>query len=70
MGSCRRHARRAFQVNTAGAAFEFAVRMTHAKHAITRALALWETWIVVGSIAYLITSFLPWAQNGFPVVGR
>jgi L-fucose isomerase-like protein len=40
------------------------------KAAVVRALALWETWIVMASLGYLVCRFWPWAQAGFPVVGR
>ena len=40
------------------------------KAAVVRALACWETWIVLSSLSYLVVRFDPWAQAGFPVVVR
>ncbi len=37
---------------------------------IKRALACWETWIVLSSASYLVGHFVHWSANGFPVVGR
>ena len=57
-------------MNEAGAAYELAVRWTHAKYAVVRALSFWETWVVAASVAYLMARFAPWAAHGFRVVGR
>lgn len=57
-------------MNEASKAYERAVCAAHMKAHVLRAAALWETWIVLGSVAYLLAHFAPWAARGFPVVGQ
>lgn len=56
-------------MNEAAAAMERDIKREHQKATVVRALAAWETWIVMGSLAYFAWHFLPWARAGFPVVG-
>lgn len=49
---------------------EGAIRRAHQKAAVVRALALWETWIIIASLSYLAAHFLPWIARGFPVGGQ
>lgn len=53
-----------------GDAAERAIRTAKLKAAVVRALALWETWIVMASLAYLVAHLSFWAALGFRVVGR
>ncbi len=46
------------QVNEAADAYERAIRRAHSKAAVVRALSLWETWIIMGSVAYLVGRIL------------
>ena len=48
-------------------AVERAIRSAHRKAAIVRALALWETWIILASLLYLLGHFGVWARRGFQV---
>ena len=56
-------------MNRAADAYEQAVQAARLRAEVVRALALWETWIVLGSLAYLAARFAPWAMAGFPVAG-
>lgn len=54
-------------MNRAADALERLVLATRMRAGVVRALALWETWIVSGSVLYLVARFAPWALHGFPV---
>jgi hypothetical protein len=56
-------------MNRAADALEAAVQAARLRAAVVRALALWETWIIAGSVLYLAARFAPWALAGFPVAG-
>ena len=51
-------------------AAELTIKAAQIRAGVVRALALWETWIIVASIAYLAIRFVPWARAGFPVNRR
>ena len=54
----------------AGHEIERAVDYERRKAAVIRALACWETSIILSSLSYLVVRFYPWAQSGFQVVGQ
>lgn len=54
-------------MNEASKAMEQAIRRAHIKAEVVRALAFWETWVVIASLIYLLTHVVPWAWRGFPV---
>lgn len=51
-------------------AYEFAVRVAHTRAAVVRALALWETWIVIASVLYIAGHFAYWETLAFRVIGQ
>lgn len=57
-------------MNTAGEAFEAAVRVAKLKETVARALLAWEAWVVVLSAGCVVSMVARWAANGFAVVGR
>ncbi len=56
-------------MNQVAAALELAYKREQQKAAVVRALAAWETWIVMGSLAYVAAHMAKWAAAGFRVVG-
>ncbi len=56
-------------MNRAADAFELAFKREQQKAAVIRALAAWETWIILSSIVYFGTHFGIWAKLGFRVLG-
>lgn len=57
-------------MNEAAEAIERVIKREQQKAAVVRALAAWETWIVMASIMYIGAHFGLWAKLGFRVISQ